>query len=140
MAASETPNRRLKLVAAVAMLLASVAIYWFVGFGADPTAVAAVAPENRECDIVCQRCEAKYVISVARYLELLDSRSDATQGIICDKCGEGAAWLGEPPIEYEDRNWRAGWVGRDVLKSHLKAHHAAHPEATAKGVGVEFGN
>ncbi|MCG8407538.1 MAG: hypothetical protein MI923_20265 [Phycisphaerales bacterium] len=139
MSVQSNPNLRekIKIGAAVVMLLAAAVIGYSALTDGESEAIASELLEDRSCEVACQSCHEKYSIPLKEYLEKCDSREDKAKGILCAKCGQDSAWLGEPPIEYSNRKWNAGWVGRDILKSNLKAYHAANPEPAGKGIGVE---
>lgn len=84
--------------------------------------------QDRSWEVECSACGEKYSMSAAEYLAKVADRSEGAAGIVCERCGASAAWRAKRPIEYTDEQWKAGWVGRDVLISELKAHNKAHPE------------
>lgn len=131
-------SNKLKLGIALAFFAAASATTYYTLFREDPRAVAEVVPAERSCEVTCKSCGASYTLPLKEYLARCEARADETQGIPCAECNQATAWLGEPPIEFTDRKWNAGWVGRDMLKANLKAYHAANPEPAGKGLGVEF--
>jgi hypothetical protein len=130
--------KRLKIALAIAFFTLAIITTFFTIFPEDPQAATAAFPNDRNCEVTCSSCSAKYTLPLKAYLAKCESRKDETKGIVCDKCGNATAWLGEPPIELSDRKWNAGFVGRDMLKANLKAYHAANPEPAGRGVGVDF--
>lgn len=132
-------RNKIMLSAAVIFAVTALMIGYFTLFPEESSGVdVATLPEDRRCELACKSCGEKYDIPLKAYVEQCDARQDKTQGILCEKCGQASAWLGEPPIEYSDRKWKAGWVGRDILKSNLKAYHAANPEPAGEGVGMDY--
>lgn len=129
--------RKAKLAVATIFFSAAIAVAYFTLLAEDPREASGAVPQERTCEVVCKSCGVQYEMSLSDYLSACEARADEMQGIICRKCGKATAWLGEPPIEYSVRKWNGGWVGRDMLKSNLKAYHAAHPEPAGMGVGVE---
>ena len=124
-------RRNVKVGLSAAMLIVAGILGYRHLAGADDSAGPEVMAslQDKTWKVECTACGEAYTMPAAEYMALVEDRSAEAAGIVCDRCGASAAWRADRPIEYTDEQWKAGWVGRDVLISDLKAWHKAHPEA-----------
>ena len=125
-------NRRsLKVGLSAAMLITAGILGYRHLAGADDSAGHEVMAslQDKTWNVECAACGEAYTMPAAEYMALVEDCSVEAAGIVCDRCGASAAWRADRPIEYTNEQWKAGWAGRDVLISELKAYHKAHPEA-----------
>ncbi len=106
-----------------------------------PAGIFSIIVKDQAWKVKCGACNETFTLPADQYVAAVENRSAESAGIVCERCGESAAWRADRPIEYSDEQWKAGWVGRDVLISDLKAYHKAHPEgepvaATSEQEGI----
>lgn len=123
-------RRNLKIGMSAVMLLAAGIIGFRHFANADPYVVPELTAsvKDQEWKIECGVCSETFTLPADQYVTAVENRSAESAGIVCERCGASAAWRADRPIEYSNEKWKAGWVGRDILISDLKAYHAAHPE------------